>query len=101
MSVTIHRTGCCGFRIIRGLDSRQSAKSQMLHICARMYRENLDCAFAMFSDNSADSRNALALKRFILKNRLGTVKESFNGNTKVWIWEVNNRSAERWFDKNI
>ena len=98
--ISIRRSGCCGLRIVNGLNNGESPKQQLIYICAKIYNEDYNAAFIMFSDNQKDGRNANALKRFIIENKLGSIKESIKDDVRIWIWQINSRSTERWFNQN-
>ena len=89
--ISLKRTSCCGLRIVSG--QSETPKESLLYICAKMYREDYDAAFVLFSDNSEHGNG---MKRLILKNKLGNIKEE----NDIWIWECNNRITLKWFDKN-
>lgn len=92
----LERTCCCGLRIASGI--YKDPKKSLRYICHKMFSEDYDAAFVLFSDSPKGKGHGNNLKNFIVDNKLGNVRESFRDNVRIWIWEVPQRATENWFN---
>lgn len=84
--LTIRRTGCCGMRIVIGI--QYYSPQEVVNFVARaMYYNTYNAAFIVFSRERGSKGQKLA--DFIVANDLGKIKMI----NKTFIWEVASSKA--------
>jgi len=92
---------CCGVQELDGIITSTSSKSIIADVVGDFFHDDSKCTYIIFTDYSKN-RNGDNLKKYIEKNKLGTVtkqRAKRNPNSKniinLFVWSINQNNLKR------